>query len=70
MLFAANRARMGICGLKKLENKISYTLMRFGVVLKKQQGLLKKLELPYKLGLTSILGKTDNKQSVGRILRI
>lgn len=47
---------------KKLENKISYTLMRFGVVLKKHQGFLKKLELPYKLGLASILG--DGQQAI------
>jgi hypothetical protein len=41
---------------EKLENKISYNLMRFGVVIKKHEGLLKKLELPYNLGLASILG--------------
>lgn len=36
--------------------------MRFGVVLKKHQGFLKKLELPYKLGLASILG--DGQQAI------
>lgn len=50
---------------KKLKNKINYTLMRFGVVLKKQQGMLKKLELPYKLGLASILG--HGKQQISWI---
>ena len=48
---------------KKLENKINYTLMRFGVVLKKQHGMLEKLETPYKLGLASILGNGQQKIS-------
>lgn len=35
---------------------IPVTMLRFGVVLKKGQGMLKKLELPFRLGLGSILG--------------
>ncbi len=35
---------------------ISVTLMRFGVVLKRHEGMLKKLELPFSLGLGSLLG--------------
>ena len=37
--------------------------MRFGVVLKKQEGMLKKLETPYKLGLASKLGNGKQKIS-------
>jgi len=48
---------------KKLENKINYTLMRFGVVLKKQHGMLKKLKMPYQLGLASILGSGQQQIS-------
>lgn len=44
---------------EKLDNKINYTLARFGVVLKKQEGMLKKLETPYKLGLASVLGNGE-----------
>ena len=35
---------------------IPVTTFRFGVVLKKGEGMLKKLELPFRLGLGSILG--------------
>jgi uncharacterized protein (TIGR01777 family) len=38
------------------EAGIDVTLMRFGVVLKRGEGMLKKLELPFKLGLGSIVG--------------
>ncbi|WP_202798046.1 TIGR01777 family oxidoreductase [Rickettsiella massiliensis] len=48
---------------KKLENKINYTLMRFGIVLKKKQGMLEKLEIPYKFGLASILGNGEQQIS-------
>ena len=47
---------------KNLDSHLSYTLMRFGVVLKKQCGMLQKLELPYKLGMASTLG--DGKQLI------
>lgn len=36
---------------------IPVTTLRFGVVLKQGEGMLKKLELPFRLGLGSILGK-------------
>jgi uncharacterized protein (TIGR01777 family) len=35
---------------------IPVTILRFGVVLKQGQGMLKKLELPFRLGLGSIIG--------------
>lgn len=35
---------------------IPVTTLRFGVVLKRGQGMLKKLELPFRLGLGSVLG--------------
>ncbi|PJD96045.1 MAG: TIGR01777 family protein [Legionella sp.] len=35
---------------------IPVTVLRFGVVLKQGEGMLKKLELPFRLGLGSILG--------------
>lgn len=35
---------------------IPVTTLRFGVVLKQQQGMLQKLELPFRLGLGSIIG--------------
>lgn len=47
---------------QKLANQFNYTFARFGVVLKKQQGMLKKLEMPYKLGLASTLG--NGKQEI------
>jgi uncharacterized protein len=40
-----------------IENAIPVTTLRFGVVLKKGQGMLKKLELPFRCGLGSILGE-------------
>lgn len=39
-----------------IEAKFPVTLMRFAVVLKRSQGILKKLELPFSLGLGTILG--------------
>ncbi|MCA0402374.1 MAG: TIGR01777 family oxidoreductase [Proteobacteria bacterium] len=43
--------------LKEAEDYgIPVTTLRFGVVLKKGEGMLKKLELPFRLGLGSILG--------------
>jgi uncharacterized protein (TIGR01777 family) len=39
-----------------IDNGISVCSLRFGVVLKRGKGMLKKLELPYYLGLGSILG--------------
>jgi uncharacterized protein (TIGR01777 family) len=41
---------------EKLGKAINYTLARFGVVLQKNAGMLKKLEPSYRLGLASILG--------------
>lgn len=48
---------------KKLADKISYVFTRFGVVLKKNEGMLKKLEVPYKLALGSVLGSGEQKIS-------
>lgn len=45
-----------------LDNGIKVTTLRFGVVLKKDEGMLKKLELPFYLGLGSILG--DGQQVI------
>lgn len=42
---------------------ISVTTLRFGVVLKKGEGMLKKLELPFRLGLGSVLGGGKQKLS-------
>ncbi len=39
-----------------IEAGIAVTFMRFAVVLKCREGVLKKLELPYSLGLGSVLG--------------
>lgn len=39
-----------------IERGIKVTTLRFGVVLKKHEGMLKKLELPFSLGLGSTLG--------------
>lgn len=39
-----------------IDKHIAVTTLRFGVVLKKGQGMLKKLELPFRLGLGPILG--------------
>ena len=39
-----------------IDHGIKVTTLRFGVVLKKGEGMLKKLELPFYLGLGSILG--------------
>ena len=39
-----------------IDAHIPVTTLRFGVVLKKGEGILKKLELPFRLGLGSILG--------------
>lgn len=40
---------------KAVDAGIPVTMLRFGVVLKKGQGMLKKIELPYQLGLGSVL---------------
>jgi len=39
-----------------IDKTIPVTIMRFGVVLKKGEGMLKKLELPFRLGLGSVIG--------------
>ncbi len=39
-----------------VDKGIHVTTLRFGVVLKKGEGMLKKLELPFRLGLGTILG--------------
>lgn len=41
---------------KAIDASIPVTAMRFGVVLKKGCGMLQKLELPFRLGLGSVLG--------------
>ncbi|MCP5369379.1 MAG: TIGR01777 family protein [Rickettsiaceae bacterium] len=41
---------------KAIDASISVTKLRFGVVLKKGSGMLQKLELPFRLGLGSVLG--------------
>lgn len=45
-----------------IDQGIEVTTLRFGVVLKKKEGMLKKLEFPFFLGLGSILG--DGKQVI------
>lgn len=51
---------IGLLWEQSLQNAIDagipVTTLRFGVVLKKNEGMLKKLELPFRLGLGSILG--------------
>jgi uncharacterized protein (TIGR01777 family) len=39
-----------------IEANFSVTFMRFAVILKRHEGILKKLELPFSLGLGSVLG--------------
>src|SRR3989338_2927922 len=39
-----------------IDASIPVTILRFGVVLKKGEGMLKKLELPFRLGAGSVLG--------------
>jgi uncharacterized protein (TIGR01777 family) len=39
-----------------IENGLKVTTLRFGVVLKRGEGMLKKLQLPFSLGLGSIFG--------------
>lgn len=39
-----------------IDNGLKVTILRFGVVLKRGEGMLKKIELPYRLGLGSVLG--------------
>lgn len=41
---------------KAVDAGIPVTMLRFGVVLKKSKGMLQKIELPYQLGLGSVLG--------------
>lgn len=45
-----------VCDWEKATLGLNCTLLRFGVVLKKNYGILKKLETPYKLGMASALG--------------
>lgn len=51
---------IGLVWEQSLKNAIDagipVTLLRFGVVLKQGEGMLKKLELPFRLGLGSVLG--------------
>jgi uncharacterized protein (TIGR01777 family) len=44
-----------------IDNNIPVTFMRFAVILKRDEGMLRKLELPFNLGLGSILG--DGQQA-------
>ncbi|RUR07427.1 TIGR01777 family oxidoreductase [Legionella sp. km772] len=46
-----------------LDAGIFVTTLRFGVVLKKREGMLKKLELPFGLGLGSIIGSGNQTLS-------
>ncbi len=48
---------------KAIGASIPVTTMRFGVVLKKNCGMLQKLELPFRLGLGSILGSGNQTLS-------
>lgn len=48
-----------------IDKGIKVTTLRFGVVLKKGEGMLKKLETPFSLGLGSILG--DGEQIISWI---
>jgi uncharacterized protein (TIGR01777 family) len=48
---------------KAIDASIPVTTMRFGVVLKKGCGMLQKLELPFRLGLGSILGNGNQTLS-------
>lgn len=48
-----------------LEADFRVSTLRFGVVLKKGEGMLKKLELPFRLGLGSIVG--SGKQTISWI---
>jgi uncharacterized protein (TIGR01777 family) len=50
---------------KAINASISVTILRFGVVLKKEEGMLKKLELPFRLNLGSVLG--SGKQTLSWI---
>jgi uncharacterized protein (TIGR01777 family) len=43
--------------------RIPVTTLRFGVVLKQGEGMLKKLELPFRLGLGSVLGSGNQALS-------
>jgi len=45
--------------LPAVARHISVTLLRFAVVLKRHEGILKKLEWPFALGLGNILGKGE-----------
>lgn len=57
---------IGMAWQESLSDAINYgipvTTLRFGVVLKKGDGMLKKLELPFKLGLGHVLG--DGSQTL------
>jgi uncharacterized protein (TIGR01777 family) len=48
---------------KAIDAGIPVTILRFGVVLKKGEGMLKKLELPFSLGLGSVLGSGNQALS-------
>jgi uncharacterized protein len=48
---------------KANEASIPVTTLRFGVVLKRGAGMLKKLELPFRLNLGSVLGKGNQSLS-------
>jgi uncharacterized protein len=48
---------------KAIDYSIPVTTLRFGVVLKKGEGMLKKLELPFWLGLGSVLGSGNQTLS-------
>ncbi len=46
-----------------IDADIPVTTLRFGVVLKQGEGMLKKLELPFRLGLGSVLGSGNQSLS-------
>lgn len=42
-----------------IDSNVPVTIMRFGVILKRGEGMLKKLELPARLGMGAVLGTGD-----------
>lgn len=50
---------------KAIDHNIPVTITRFGVVIKKEDGMLGKLSLPYQLGLGSVIG--DGQQVISWI---
>lgn len=55
-VFLSEVGRKWEAALKPLEQIVPVTIMRFGVVIKRHEGFLKKLELPAQFGLSAVLG--------------